>query len=134
MTEKLNTQQVFDKVATHLLRQGRKSQNVGRGQCKSFCAYRGDDGTTCAVGCLIPDDRYNPALEGLAAQRFAVLDTIRDTVDLNETTKTLLTELQDLHDNSPVETWHLGLERLANRYNLSTSALEKTPPPPQETK
>lgn len=33
----------------------------------AFCLYRGPDGRRCAVGLLIPDDRYTPRMEDLGA-------------------------------------------------------------------
>jgi hypothetical protein len=53
----MDKQAIFDKVTTHLLEQGRPAMN------EHGCAYRGEDGTKCAIGCLIPDDLYMPAFE-----------------------------------------------------------------------
>ena len=46
-------QEVFDRVARHLLTQRRKSM-IER-SAGPVCAFRGVDGTKCAIGCLIPD-------------------------------------------------------------------------------
>ena len=54
----MTNQQIFNKVAKHLLKQGRRARD-GNG-----CAYRGENGTKCAVGCLIPDALYDDRLEG----------------------------------------------------------------------
>ena len=58
----LDRQGIYRHVRRHLLEQGRCSTrpNVG-------CAYRGEGGAACAVGCLIPDERYSDDLEGKAA-------------------------------------------------------------------
>ena len=46
-------QELFDKIATHLLTQGARSENsLGK------CLYRGEFGRKCAVGCLISDEEY----------------------------------------------------------------------------
>ena len=54
----MNQQEIFNKVATHLIAQGKRSTGFG-----GACAYRGYDGTMCAAGCLIPDDEYKPEFE-----------------------------------------------------------------------
>lgn len=52
-------QETFDTVCEFLINQGR-----GAVAADGSCAYRGEGGSKCAVGCLIPDDAYNPAWEG----------------------------------------------------------------------
>lgn len=55
---------ILDKVVTHLVTQRARAmtpQDEG-------CAYRGENGTMCAVGCLIPDDIYSPDIESLGVQ------------------------------------------------------------------
>lgn len=55
----MNTmQEEFDAVVAHLYKQGKKAMS-GKG-----CAYRGENGTMCAVGCRIPDEMYDPKMEG----------------------------------------------------------------------
>lgn len=56
----------FDKVANHLIKQGKRSlapDGVG-------CMYRGNDKTKCAIGAIIPDKLYGSHLEGAS---FSVL-------------------------------------------------------------
>jgi hypothetical protein len=53
-------QETFDFVITHLRKQGKRATQGGGKEC----AYRGDDGTSCAIGCLIPDNIYDPEIEG----------------------------------------------------------------------
>lgn len=59
-TQYPDSQAVFNTVAEHLLRQGRKSLD------NFACAYRGENGAKCAVGVVIPDTLYEPEIEGLA--------------------------------------------------------------------
>lgn len=74
--------QVFHKVAWHLIKQKRQSKfdaaAVARHirECRRLtlpvtplpsvgtCAYRGARGRKCAVGVLIPDSKYTPSMEG----------------------------------------------------------------------
>lgn len=53
----MNAQEIFDTVIHHLLRQGVPSRR------DSACLYRGPNGTSCAVGCLIPDEMYNADMD-----------------------------------------------------------------------
>lgn len=52
-------QETFDKVVDHLRVQGAPAWNEVEG-----CAYQSIEGLKCAVGCLIPEDKYDPAFEG----------------------------------------------------------------------
>ena len=91
----MDTQAVVDKILTHLWNQGECS----RDPFDNVCAYRGRNGTKCAIGILIPDDIYSPNMEGkgfhtLCRQHNAVanLPEIRAIMQVGEV-------LQILHDN-----------------------------------
>lgn len=56
----MDTQTVVDKVLKHLWDQGECS----RDPFINACAYRGRNGTKCAIGILIPDEIYLPEMEG----------------------------------------------------------------------
>jgi alpha-L-fucosidase len=58
----MNAQEMFDRVAHHLAVQQVPSM-MKKGN-NEFCAYRGTNGTKCAIGALIPDDVYDPHIEG----------------------------------------------------------------------
>ncbi len=60
----MTKQETFDKVVRALRAQGRKSLRAGG----ITCAYRGGEGGKCAAGHLIPDDKYDPAMEGIAVR------------------------------------------------------------------
>ena len=88
----MDTQTVVDKVLQHLWDQGECSYN------ESGCAYRGANGTKCALGILIPDELYHPDMEGLSFHQLcrkfdavAYLPEICAIVPVGAT-------LQDLHD------------------------------------
>lgn len=65
ITETTGHQEVFDYIVAFLLKQGARSVG-GDGACR----YRGDDGTMCAIGCLLPDETYDPWMEGLGLADF----------------------------------------------------------------
>lgn len=52
-----NNQTIFNTVANHLLTQN--EQSTENGTCRFFAS----NGNKCAIGCLIPIDRYTPDLE-----------------------------------------------------------------------
>lgn len=55
----MTEQEIFDKVAEHLQKQGHRALNED-----GVCVYRGKNGTKCAVGALIPDELYDSKIEG----------------------------------------------------------------------
>lgn len=62
MKMQLTHQEIYDQVCAHLAKQGRRSMIPING--KAICAYRGNGGTKCAVGALIPDERNCSAVRG----------------------------------------------------------------------
>ena len=57
MNLEYTNQSVYDKVCAHLAAQKTRSMNA------NGCAYRGALGRSCAVGCLIPDEIYDPDMD-----------------------------------------------------------------------
>ena len=114
-TKPMTKQQVFDKVATHLLTQGKASRAVVGGEVG--CAYRGEDGTSCAVGCLLPDELYDPEMEGKNAKW--VLSYCPAFKDLFVPgVWSLLASLHSLHDYCSPLAWEQGLLDIAAKYGL----------------
>jgi hypothetical protein len=62
----MNRQEIFDKVAKHLLTQNAPATVVYDGPDGDVlhCVYRSPAGLKCAVGVLIPDELYHPGIEG----------------------------------------------------------------------
>lgn len=115
----MTNQEVYTKVRTHLLKQGRKSLGVFGG-----CTYRGNGGCKCAIGCLIPDTNYKYDLEGNGVTR----ENVAKAANLEYTTFDhgwargpqidLADALQRCHDSYPVEDWEAKLDRIANDHDL----------------
>lgn len=112
----LTEQEIFSRVAAHLLLQNKKSfyspDNV-----REICAYRGEGGTKCAVGCLLEDDEYRPYMEDKGVDRLLSLtpDGFRNFGVQNHN---LLCDLQYIHDYmQPVE-WKTALGQVAMQYGL----------------
>ena len=108
----MTNQELFDTVSAHLLKQNERSAS-GNGEC----LYRGPSGLKCAIGCLIPDDRYTPDLEGVNACG----DQVSQAAGLDSTNTDLVRHLQILHDEKDVYTWHEELKLLGKEYGLDTS-------------
>lgn len=90
----MTRQEIFDKVAAHLIKQGCKSMNT-----EHRCLYRGQDGARCAVGIFIPDDAYKPEMEGLTAAQMS--STFPDALPAALRQDIMfLSELQRAHDSS----------------------------------
>lgn len=115
----MTTQEIFNKVALHLLTQKAKSYAFNEDD-DIICMYRGINGLTCAVGCLIPDDKYIPAMEGKTARELLSgwPDCIPGLV-ADEDTMSCLTSLQGIHDDMPVHDWRLMLEKYAQYTGLT---------------
>jgi hypothetical protein len=56
--------QLLDAIEDAMARQGWRRAVVNGG----LCAYRTDDGRGCAIGCLIPAERYSERFEGAGMQ------------------------------------------------------------------
>ncbi len=115
-------QEIFDKAASHLLNQNKKSLSVGGGRCM----YRGEDNLMCAAGPFIDDSVYVIGLEGKSVNSFDVIPALRKSnfpVD-NSKAVGLLSILQSCHDNRPVEEWKGRLTEIAKDRNLSVKVLK----------
>lgn len=121
--EYLTAQQIFDKVATHLLTQKQKS----RSENGDSCFYRGVDNTMCAVGCLIPDELYSKTMEYRTVNNtnFRKLRLDKAGIDIKHVT--LLTRLQEIHDSQDVSSWKVDLQKLASNNNLDSKVLDNFP-------
>lgn len=105
----MNEREVFDTVKAHLLTQGRRSLNADNGAC----AYRGANGTSCAVGCLIKDEFYVPEIENRRVQDSLVIRAlVQSGIPDSPSMSYLLFKLQDIHDGVLPELWAEKLDIL----------------------
>lgn len=82
-------QELFDFCATAIINQGVPSITE-RGLCK----YRSPDGNKCAIGHLIPDDKYSPRMEG----SLATAKHVFSATGLKEVHMDLVHSIQECHD------------------------------------
>ncbi len=104
--------EIFEKVESHLLRQGKRSVYVIKDTERY--AYRGNNGTQCAIGCLIKDEFYLPILEGLIVYDSRVVDAVERSIGrkLERDEVDMLEFLQGIHDCNEVNEWKEKLEAL----------------------
>lgn len=96
----LTDEEIYQRVRTHLLSQMELSTHA------EFCAYRGDHGRKCAIGCLIPDEHYQKTMEGrTVGELFQGFPSEIDAAGLSKLSLHLLVRLQTIHDgaDSPKE-------------------------------
>lgn len=113
----MKIQEAFDKIATHLLTQQEKALDGGNN-----CAYLTEEGLKCAIGCLIPEDKYDITMEGFGVREMRELDYWMDELHLDdvieENMMNFYTEMQDTHDAWPVDEWPWRLKMVASDYGL----------------
>jgi hypothetical protein len=111
-------QQIFDKVARHLLKQNAKSYDHVLGGC----VYRAPDGKACAVGCLmtakeaaLADARVAGSVDALAEDGFLPKRLMPH--------RRLLRSLQCIHDVHSPAKWPAELRALAKSKRLRVAVL-----------
>jgi len=117
----MTRQETFNRVAKHLLTQGKRSLAVYPGSedyGQKDCAYRGEGGLSCAVGCLIPDERYRRSWEGQGVENEDIKGLLCGELghDLR-----LLQDLQGVHDETNPLEWPEHLEIVAEDNDLEFS-------------
>lgn len=112
-------QQIFDQVAKHLLKQMRKSYLL---DSATACAYRGEQGTMCAVGCLLTE--YDPGIERKTVYViFRDYPEIAEAAGINKDHIALITRLQTMHDFRSVDGWFDRLAEIAKEFKLDPKVL-----------
>ena len=120
-------QNVFDTVVNHARTQCKRAMNG------PTCAYRSSDGSKCFVGVLIPDDKYNPLLEGgevmgsftystenmsLSSAGRKVFQLLTELLSPHDKDWDLLKDLQVTHDMYTIDQWESQFRRIAKQYEL----------------
>jgi len=102
---------IIQHVARHLILQNQRSYDED-------CKYK-SEGLSCAVGCLVSDEEYDPEMEGAA-----IRDKRFDKFGIGAQRRALLNSLQLVHDSMMPYEWHNELMSVCNQYGLDTAALE----------
>ena len=112
----MTQQEMFDTAAKHLLTQRTRSVKND-----NYCMYRSPQGRMCAIGPMIPDEKYSQDMEGLGVGSCVVWDAMGLDSDDPDNLKTLACKLQDIHDTSAPTAWPYKLLAVALEYNLNTA-------------
>ena len=125
----MTPQEIFDTVATHLFTQGERA-GIFVDEDDDFgpefeCRYRTPHGAKCAVGVLLPDEVYDPAMEGRSV--LGICESGFQVPSWIARTSNLLVALQQVHDE-PLS-WYNDksmlddLRIIADRYGLDAGVL-----------
>lgn len=92
---------ISERIRDHLTKQRKQSKAVYAGSSTPSCAYRGDNGLMCAVGCLITDEVYTDDLESLCADVSEVVNALTHSLgfEITEHMEQLCTNWQLYHDD-----------------------------------
>lgn len=115
----MNKQLIFDTAYKGLAAQGFQ-RSVAPGEFFGGCRYRGGEGRKCAVGHLIPDDRYYYGIEGKSVNDREVLRLIEPSFGVSLFDHCFLTSLQRAHDEGTMpELMQEALKSFAREYKLT---------------
>lgn len=113
----LSLQTMFNKIAKHLLKQGRAATSDD-GQC----LYRDPHGNMCAVGCLIPERQYHEDMEASMPRARVFSIAAGGNVKYRQHEFEFLQDCQSAHDEDlcyeGMQAWAIEMLRLAGKYNL----------------
>lgn len=116
----MNAQEIFNKVATHLLTQNAQSKS-GFGNSGPGCRYRNPEGLACAAGCLLTDEEAALA-DGLGNWVQVVMSVAIDVSRYDDHTN-LIQTLQSVHDRNSPHDWVKALAGVAEDHALATEVL-----------
>lgn len=115
----MTNQEAFNTVCEHLMEQRCKAKTG------TFCVYKNEKGLKCAVGSLIPDEEYKPAMDGKfdlsGAMLYHLLDPKHEffVPALEKVSEQLLIHLRNVHDNQDVKDWADSLIDVGIKFDLS---------------
>jgi hypothetical protein len=108
---------VFNYVKEHLLKQNEKSVDPHTLSCY-YRAYNQEGKTLmCAVGCLMDDNNYMYEFENSSPSDLRVRRAIEGSIINWEYNVSLLSELQNIHDEYDPDNWSLRFEYLESYFN-----------------
>lgn len=100
-------QEIFWKIKNHLLTQNKRCSDTGLEKCRLRF-----ESLKCAASILIPDNDYSKELEDSSFYKF-----FTDS-GYSESEKSLIEELQLIHDYEEVIKWPQRLQKIATDFNL----------------
>lgn len=94
----MTEQEIFNVVWTRLKTQGFERSYEWDEWDTGDCKYRDPSGRVCAVGALIPDDKYRPDFEGHTVDSPTIGNFILEATGLPKKFLPFLEKLQNAHD------------------------------------
>lgn len=129
----MDKQALFNHITKHLLSQGKRSEApfvFPKGGSTMLCQYRGEGETACAIGSILPESIYEPALEGALGSLTIKLEHSHSENGGAELSKfidkhySLLVKFQHIHDGAEVHLWPHCLKSLAKEWMLKDTVEE----------
>ncbi len=117
-------QELFEKVAIHLLTQNKKSERFSYNDSQWICAYRGEENTKCAIGCLINDIDYIADFEGSSLNPCSKIWNYLENKNYTYLQIEFLRKLQHIHDMYKPENWKEMLVNVGIVHNLNITKIE----------
>ena len=108
---------VFNYVKEHLLKQNEKSLDPWSLSCYYRAQKENGDVLMCAVGCLMDDNYYSDEFENSSPSDIRVRAVIEKSIPNWAYNVSLLSELQNIHDEYDPDNWSLRLEYLESYFN-----------------
>lgn len=110
-------QEIYNYVTRFLLNQNEKA--ISSGVCKYRTKNSQGKELKCAVGCILPDSKYDAVYENLILSNLPYFNPMKNSNDRQTRLKyDLLREFQMIHDFNDVVKWHQKFESLAKKYDL----------------
>lgn len=116
--EQMSPQALFNFICSELLAQGKRSTTFDGYRCQ----YRGEGGTKCAVGMLIPDTLYKRNFEFMGVKELC--ERMGDTPNGMRIARVLcahidlLTRMQEIHDTVLPSEWREAMRVAAEKFGL----------------
>lgn len=118
-------QELFDYSVGMLIQQGKPSNDCMI-RARAQCLYRGVAGAKCAIGWLIPDNKYRPEMEQMVLSKVLPLCGWNN---IDQRKASLLFALQGAHDYAQTNWWLIDFKnrarRVAERFELNTDVLDR---------
>lgn len=107
----MTNQEAFDRMVTHLRRQGKRSTDGWA------CRYRSEAGLRCAVGVLVTDEFYTPQMEGMSTFQSELRELLSKA--LPGVSVALLNIMQYTHDVASPGDWEQAWQGIAKQFGLT---------------
>ena len=117
----MSRQATFNRVARHLLRQGRRAVDDD----SDTCVLHGNNNLRCAAGVLVTRRDYDPAFELDSGVEAGGMTPLCDYLESMGHELSLVQDLQLVHDTFNPSQWVKALRGVATTHKLSHAAIDE---------